>query len=148
MLFKTKNIFQNIISLPLRKREQGNELGRSTGTRHSRQIHNQIKVGNATLSPIKPRDTAQRTPPTHFHKSPCPAGTGTREGAGCLGMQKERKIKIFFPLKFLLSHCGARAIIQPDLLTSIKFEINKRERPLEKRNVWYYVKAKAKDDSL
>lgn len=50
-------------------------------------------------------------------------------------MQKERKIKIFFSLEFLLSHCRARAIIQPDLLTSIKFEISKRERPLEKRNV-------------
>jgi hypothetical protein len=51
------------------------------------------------------------------------------------GNAKGKKDQDFFSLKSLLSHCRARAIIQPDLLTSIKFEISKRERPLEKRNV-------------
>lgn len=62
---------------------------------------------------------------------------------------KKDKDFFFFSLKFLLSHCRARAIIQPDLLTSIKFEISKRERPLEKgMSDIASVKPKAKDDSL
>lgn len=62
---------------------------------------------------------------------------------------KKDKDFFFFSLKFLLSHCRARAIIQTDLLTSIKFEISKRERPLEKgMSDIASVKPKAKDDSL
>lgn len=139
MLFKTKNIFQNIISLPLRKREGGNESGRSTGTRHSRQIHIQIQVGNATLSPIKPGDTAQRPPLLTFTRVPALQEQALEKELDVWECKRKERSGFFFPLKFLLSHWGARAIIQPDLLTSIKFEISKRERPLEKRNVWYCV---------
>lgn len=95
---------------------------------------------NTTLSPVKPGDTAQTPPSSHFHKSPCPVQEQALEKE-MSGNAKGKKDKdfFFFSLKFLLSHCRARAIIQPDLLTSIKFWNQQKRKTSGKRNVWYCV---------
>lgn len=124
LLFKTRTKYLlKILFLCLSERGKGgNESGRSTG-RFSR-IHIRTPAGTEPWALQTWGHTAQPAHLPSFTRVPALQGRGTREGAGCLGMEKERPR---FPSKVLAQVLWWKQSFSPTFSPALNLKASKEE---------------------